>query len=727
MRRLPGLLALSLLALTLSVPPAATAAEGTLVGSPSRMWQTNGTVWALVASGGVLYVGGDFTSVRPPGAAPGTGEVSRQRIAAFDAATGDLLAFSHAVDNSVKALAVSPDGARLYAGGTFTTVDGVTRRRAAAFGLGTGALVSSWRPTFGGPVGAIATAGSTVYLGGSFTLANAEPRSRLAAVSAAGELLAWTSNPDGAVRAMTMTPDGSRVIVGGSFSNVNGAARRAIVSLDAVSGEVRPWAGVIPSCSQVAGLTTAGDMVYGAAEGTGGGCFDGSFAADPMTGVERWRDLCLGATQSVAVVAGVVYKGSHAHDCGRSVGGFPEVKSVRTGASWHLLALNVSDGAIRAWTPNTNGLPLGPRVLATDGAQLFVGGDFTTVNGRPQQGLTRFAAAPDATVPTRPAAPVASSVQAGRVTVSWTASTDLDDETLRYRVYRDGGRTPVAELSAASRPWVRPVLSFDDVTQAPGSTHTYRVDAVANGNASVKSVASAAVTVASGDLSYADTVRAHRPAFYWRLGETSGGSAADSSGQGRTGNYVGTLTRGLEGAIPGDGDTAVQVAGGGFVTAAANLVNPQSFSIEAWVRTTTTTGGKIVGFGNSQNGNSSSYDRHVYMTNAGELVFGVYYPSQTQIVRSAAGFNDGRWHHLVATMGGNGMALYVDGAAVGTNPTTFAQRYTGYWRAGGDSLGGWPSGPSRSYFTGALDEVAMYPTVLSPTQVASHYDNALTN
>jgi hypothetical protein len=105
----------------------------------------------------------------------------------------------------------------------------------------------------------------------------------------------------------------------------------------------------------------------------------------------------------------------------------------------------------------------------------------------------------------------------------------------------------------------------------------------------------------------------------------------------------------------------------------------------------------------------------------------VYYPSQTQIVRSAAGFNDGRWHHLVATMGGNGMALYVDGAAVGTNPTTFAQRYTGYWRAGGDSLGGWPSGPSRSYFTGALDEVAMYPTVLSPTQVASHHDNALTN
>ncbi|MBA2578323.1 MAG: fibronectin type III domain-containing protein, partial [Euzebyaceae bacterium] len=259
MRRLLTMLMVPLLLALGTLPPqAATAAEGTLVGSPSRMWQTNGTVWALVASGGVLYVGGDFTSVRPPGAAPGTGEVARTFLAAFDATTGDLLPFSHNLSGNVRALAVSPDGTRLYAGGAFTTVDGVNRRRAVAFDLPSGNTVATWRPFFDAPVGAIATAGSTVYLGGTFTLANAEPRSRLAAVSAAGQLLPWTSNPDGAVRAMTMTPDGSRVIVGGSFSNVNGAARRAIVSLDAVSGEVRPWAGVIPSCSQVAGLTTAG-------------------------------------------------------------------------------------------------------------------------------------------------------------------------------------------------------------------------------------------------------------------------------------------------------------------------------------------------------------------------------------------------------------------------------------------------------------------------------------
>ena len=44
------------------------------------------------------------------------------------------------------------------------------------------------------------------------------------------------------------------------------------------------------------------------------------------------------------------------------------------------------------------------------------------------------------------------------------------------------------------------------------------------------------------------------------------------------------------------------------------------FAEEAWFKTTTTSGGKIIGFGNSSTGDSSSYDRHVYMTNAGSLV-----------------------------------------------------------------------------------------------------------
>ncbi len=58
--------------------------------TPLASWQTNNTVWALAYSGGVVYAGGQFTSVRPPGDPLGTGEVPRTFLAAFSSSTGAL-------------------------------------------------------------------------------------------------------------------------------------------------------------------------------------------------------------------------------------------------------------------------------------------------------------------------------------------------------------------------------------------------------------------------------------------------------------------------------------------------------------------------------------------------------------------------------------------------------------------------------------------------------------
>src|SRR5687767_6419045 len=121
MRRLVvGLVALLLLPLGVAGLPVATAATRTTVtAQPATTWQTNGTVWALAYAGGVVFAGGDFTSVRPPGAAAGTADVPRQNLAAFDASTGALLETfaGHAFDAEVRALATSPDGKVVYAGG----------------------------------------------------------------------------------------------------------------------------------------------------------------------------------------------------------------------------------------------------------------------------------------------------------------------------------------------------------------------------------------------------------------------------------------------------------------------------------------------------------------------------------------------------------------------------------------------------------------------------------
>src|SRR3954447_1284389 len=91
---------------------------------------------------------------------------------------------------------------------------------------------------------------------------------------------------------------------------------------------------------------------------------------------------------------------------------------------------------------------------------------------------------------------------------------------------------------------------------------------------------------------------------------------------------------------------------------------------------------------------------------------------QPHATYSPASYNYGKWHHMVATQGSDGMKLYVDGVLVGTNPQTQAQDYTGYWRIGGDTTWG---GNSANYFAGSIDEVAVYSSALSSADVVSHY------
>ena len=50
-------------------------------------------------------------------------------------------------------------------------------------------------------------------------------------------------------------------------------------------------------------------------EGTGGGCFDGTFATNLADGSLKWLNTCLGATQTLAIIGDYLYKGSHIHDC----------------------------------------------------------------------------------------------------------------------------------------------------------------------------------------------------------------------------------------------------------------------------------------------------------------------------------------------------------------------------------------------------------------------------
>ncbi|MDT0444215.1 LamG-like jellyroll fold domain-containing protein [Streptomyces johnsoniae] len=717
---------------TLAPPARALTPPVTMTAEELPTWQTNGIVHALAEANGVVFAGGTFSTVRPPGAAPGTQERPAANFVALDAATGepvdcDLSFTVGSGTATIRALAVSPDGQTLYAGGTFGSVNGSGASSLAAFDLPTCAR-KPFPTAANGIVRAIAATDDRVYLGGDFTQLSGQPRGRFGAVDTAGAVQGWRADADEIGKAIALTPDGEDVILGGNFFEVNGASSHALAVVDAGTGaNTRTYGlGFIEDSSTVQALATDATGFYTANEGTGG--FDGRIALDFGTFDQRWRDTCLGATQAVAVHQEVLYSGHHAHDCS-SMGEFPNQER------YHLFAQSVHDPKLLGWFPNTNdglGEQLGPRVMAAatghpsdDRDFMWVGGGFTTVNGVAQWGLTRFATAPDTGDPSTPETHAASH-GGGRIEVTWRSSLDLDDHLLTYRVYRDGGSTPVHTTTGESVPWRRPQLSWTDPEAAAGETHSYRVTATDGaGNTSPLS-APVTVTAVGDGRAYTDEVLADDPLLYWPYDEPAHNFASDASGNNGNGVHRGGPERGVTPpAVPGTDAAGIGYDGtDSYTYSDRTYAGLTRYTLETWFRTTTTRGGKLIGMGNRILQPSSSRDHNLYMRDDGRLTFGVY-TNTHRTITSGDAWNDGEWHHVAASVGANGMRLYVDGEQVASSPlTTSARSVTGYWRTGGDSLQGWPGRPSSDWFAGQLDETAVYPAQLSAGRVEAHHEAA---
>nr|WSX53330.1 DNRLRE domain-containing protein [Streptomyces sp. NBC_00974] len=690
-------------------------------------WQPNGIVWALAEAGDQVFVGGTFSAVRPPEGGAGS-EQSAVNFATLDAATGAptscKLSFTVGAGTAtVRALTLSPDKQTLYAGGYFGAVNGTPVSSLAAIDVATCTVKTGFRPAFAATVRALAVTGDTVYAGGDFLTVAGQQRERFAAVDAAdGTLKPFTANADEPGRAVEVTPDGAHVILGGDFFTVGGTASHALAVVDATSGALtKAYPGFIETNSVVKDVAVDATGFYTGNEGTGGGVFDGRIALNLSDFGQRWRDTCLGATQAVLPYQNVLYSASHAHDCS-SVGEYPD------GQRHHLLAEPTSGTNKLGWAPDTNdgiGEGIGPRVMTVGSkagvSYLWVGGEFTTVNGSAQQSLTRFASTGDTGAPTVPVAS-AVSFKAGEAQVRWRTSLDLDDSTLTYKIYRNGAAAPIATVDADSLFFRRPQASWTDTTVVAGQTYTYRVTATdAAGNASALS-ATASVTVPSSVDAYPNAVRADGARLFWRYDESALPFVADSSdGGNQSGVHLNApALRQTPGAVSGASTaiglngTDTQVYGDGRQTVGS------AYSIETWFKTDTTRGGKLLGFGNNQSRTSNQYDKHLYMTNDGRLVYGVY-TGATRTVTTTGTYNDNQWHHVVGTQGPGGMVLYVDGAQKGTLNVTTHENYAGYWHVGGDNLNGWPARPTSDFWAGRLDETAVYPNVLSAAQVQNHY------
>ncbi|UDY35504.1 PKD domain-containing protein [Dermatobacter hominis] len=728
--------------------------------------QINGVVWDTVVVGNTVYATGSFTSARPAGSAAGTNETPRGNVLAFNLTTGALITtWSPSLNAQGRTIAASADGTTIFVGGDFTQVNGTTtRNRLAAFDATTGAL-RSFNPNVNANVNDLAVSGNTLYLAGAFTVVSNQLRSRLAAVNAStGALLQWAPSVELEAHAI-VAPNGP-VVVGGKFQTLNDTPVEGLGAVDPVTGATVPWAanqiiGNYGPDAYISSLSTNGNQVFGTGvtylvngqpTSVTDGNLEATFAADAATGALQWASGCLGDHYDSYAQGNVLYNVSHSHNCS-SVGGHPQedpwtfqraqAETIYPDPTGAKVVGGKLNGLPRAqqlhWLPTLaqgtfTGQAQAAWTIEGNSQYLVLGGEFPRVNGTNQQGLARFATktiAPnkDAIQGYPELTPTLVAISPGSLRVSWQGAWDRDNARLTYEVLRGDTVATSTVLKTItfdkSNWWTRPKMAFVDTTAPPGSTQTYRIrvrDPWNNGFASLPTTGTIPEGTATSSA-YRNAVMADSPTKYWRLGEPTGTIGYDQVGADDL-TLASAATRNVAGALIGDTDTSTTFPGSGSVpgtTTGSAQQAPQDFTVEAWFKTNTTRGGKIVGYGNRSTGLSSSYDRHIYMTNGGQLRFGVYNGS-TRTIATSTSYNNNQWHHAVGQLGPSGMKFYVDGKLIGTDASaTSAEAMSGYWRVGGDELNSWPSAPTSDAFAGTIDEVAVYQGQLTQDQIRAHY------
>ena len=284
-------------------------------------------------------------------------------------------------------------------------------------------------------------------------------------------------------------------------------------------------------------------------------------------------------------------------------------------------------------------------------------------------------------------------------------------------------------------------------------------------------VLAVAAVLPSHAQTYSNAVQALNPVAYWPLTETTPPSsssvyiATNSGTLGAAGNGYyetwwqtngasGVLTNmnsivHVAGAIAGDPDTAMQQgaigqyiviprATNGVPNPAVTLTAP--FSIEFWFFPTNAAASKLKPiFAEGFNVIQDTNQNYVNVTEgtalgmfSGFLYFVTFNGNGTKTEIDTATLVLNTWHHAVATFDGTVERLYLDGTQVGSGKTppvdALGRRFESdpvspMIVGGGNELG--ISGGANVPFGGAVDEVAVYSTNLTASQVTTHYQTGI--
>lgn len=225
---------------------------------------------------------------------------------------------------------------------------------------------------------------------------------------------------------------------------------------------------------------------------------------------------------------------------------------------------------------------------------------------------------------------------------------------------------------------------------------------------------------------YGAAVLADVPDAYWRLGEVSGTTAHDSSGNSHSGTYTNSPTLGVSGALNTSIDTAVTLAAASsqYVTISAptSLNGYSAITVECWYKISALPGAEQVMVSKVQAAGGAGYALGI--TAGNKLFFAYPYDSGAgvrawNIWTSTVTPLTGAWTHLAVTLSGTTITLYTNGTASQTAAVSAIFSMTAPQNV---NIGAY-SDPVN-YFNGSLDEVAIYPTALSGTRIAAHFTAA---
>lgn len=520
----------------------------------------NGEIWDIevVPSLNRVFIAGNFTQLQ--NTTGNTAIINQSGLASYNYETGLIdTQFRPTFNGGVNAVEATPDGSKLFVGGSFNTVNGVTKQKVASLNLTTGAPLTTFGFTnnTNNSVQSLATTNGTLYVGGRYTRINGQLRTGLAAVSTASGAvdMSFDNQLSGGIGVsgqlgvpqLKLTHDQSKLLVVHTGRQIAGQDRYGMGIIDTTSKQLLPWRSTLwdDNLARVGGVTriytgdiSPDDSYFVVGSGSGGDAppISDTIIAYPLNAESLqnsdvqplWISRHFDSIYSVAITEQAIYVGGHFNwiESPTSEDPWPGLDNVGYGTGQglsgyglgdqvvrrdHIAALNPADGKAVEWNPTGGSNSFeGNKAMKATARGLFIGGD-GMMQGGVRTGRVAFydfntVVAPPALPDTSITTPIEGRVVANNTTFEITGTATVATGTVgRVQVsvqdrnsgqyLQDDGTSFTTFRSGAN--------TLNATLSGSGTTRTWSIPATITTNRNLLVTAQAFTTGGAGDTTRA--------------------------------------------------------------------------------------------------------------------------------------------------------------------------------------------------------------------------------